>query len=269
MGLQTVGCKGERPTEIIINKAGRLVGISIGSHVSFIYFPPQDRIKSPKLSPFQRLVVCPFQQVRCSLSQLPHGLRTTSSSCRSYFSSICRRLSLLTLYRPLNDQHREAPGKDEHSRDSYLPFLVVPIYWFIFMPCFALAKSLISIANTTTLGSHKTHVPTFYAPEPTAPRNLTGSPHHTSITAGREVVQEQPYPPLPSSNYSAKASSSASASSIAQLPLVSVWPDGLLARVELGDIHTPTSSQTLTSFDEDPPTELMLRRSDKKEVISR
>ena len=32
------------------------------------------------------------------------------------------------------------------------------------MPCFALAKSLISIANTTTLGSHKTHVPTFYAP---------------------------------------------------------------------------------------------------------
>ena len=99
--------------------------------------------------------------MRCSLSQLAHGLQTTLSSCGSYLSFIYHQLSLSAIEEFLNDQRDELffPG------DTYLWFLYLPILWFFINPVKALGSPLLDIATSSTVKVDASHVPTFYAPK--------------------------------------------------------------------------------------------------------
>jgi len=99
--------------------------------------------------------------MRCSLSQLAHGLQTTLSSCGSYLSFIYHQLSLSTINEFISDQRDEVhfPGH------TYLWFLYLPISWFLVNPVMALASRLLDIATSSTVKVNASHVPTFYAPE--------------------------------------------------------------------------------------------------------
>ena len=102
--------------------------------------------------------------MRCSLSQLAHGLQTTLSSCTSYLSFIYHQFSLSTINKFLNDQR----DKLDFPGQTYLWFLYLPILWFFINPVMALTLLLQDIAKSSTVKVDASHVPTFYAPYTTS-----------------------------------------------------------------------------------------------------
>ena len=50
-------------------------------------------------------------------------------------------------------------------------FLYLPIHWFVWIPLEALAVALVAIFGTESFESGRSHVPTFYAPTPSADRD--------------------------------------------------------------------------------------------------
>ena len=109
-----------------------------------------------------------------------HLNSTTGPPSSSSFAYSAYLVSRPTFFHPPSTIFPLFVGHDQRQRlefsgDTDLWFFYLPIVWFFTDPLEALLESLLSIATTSAIKSHTTHVPTFYAP------NIDSSGHHEKL----------------------------------------------------------------------------------------